>query len=376
MVTLKFKGREGEEAVLVTQDRTFAVRKGETSNAQLLVPTPTDVLVRREDGDHQGEDTCRVLANVMEHYELYPTGPRLRLLPQLLARRPYEGPDFDAEEDMDASAPIRLSRAELEVNFQASSGEISAELSRLGALEVDGKFCLMGSRYESNLMTHFFADATVHDWDMDAICPSACWSSSKDLASYPRFVLRAFFMKYKKQSHQDCGKDQNAPAVSGPKCDHAMDLEADQSTPGQSAGDSELQAMDIPKMAIFCADDLLEGSTKLLTLDEFMLGWRSMMPHKTDESVFQLASLRGRAVLETRGANLVVKKFRAEDLSADVKTRFKELFQQAPRWSKEDLVPYLHDLVSPSCTADQLLLKHTRLVRQPGSDVKTYCART
>jgi len=33
-MTLKFMGREGEEAVLVTRDRTYAVRKGETSNTQ------------------------------------------------------------------------------------------------------------------------------------------------------------------------------------------------------------------------------------------------------------------------------------------------------------------------------------------------------
>jgi hypothetical protein len=350
-------GRDGEDAVLVTQDRTFAVRKGETSNAQLLVPTPTDALVRRGDSEHQDQGTgpCCVVANVMEHYELFPTGPRLRLLPQLLARRPYEGPDFDAEEDMDTSAPIRLTRAELEARFQASPNEISAELSRLGALEVDGKFCLMGSRYESNLMTHFFADATVNQWDLNAIRPSSCWAGSKDLAAYPRFVLRAFFLKYRKQPHQDLGDTHGVSAAGGQKCEHAMDVEAEQEqgAPEQPAGDSdsELQAMDISKMALFCADDLLEGSAKLLTVDEFMLGWRTMMPHKTDESVFQLSLLRGRAVLEARGAHLVVKKFRAEDLSADVKMRFKELFLQAPRWSKEDLVPYLNDLVSPSCTA-------------------------
>lgn len=33
--TMKFKGREGDEAVLVTKDRTYLVRKGETSNSQV-----------------------------------------------------------------------------------------------------------------------------------------------------------------------------------------------------------------------------------------------------------------------------------------------------------------------------------------------------
>ena len=45
---------------------------------------------------------------------------------------------------------------------------------------------------------------------------------------------------------------------------------------------------------------------------------------------------------------IVVKKFRVDSLSAEVKARFKELFHQSPKWSKEDLVPYLDDLVGPS----------------------------
>jgi hypothetical protein len=369
-------GREGDEAVLVTRDRTFAVRKGETSNAQLLIPASTDALVRRGNGGEHGEGTYQVVANVMEHYELFPTGPRLRMLPQLLAQRPYTGPDWDAEDDMDPSAAKRFTRAELEATFQASPGELAAELLRLGALEVDGRFCLMGMKYESSLMHHFFADAPEHGWDLAAIRPSVCWTSSKDLASYPRFVLRAFFQKYKKQVHKETGDDNCEPAASAQSGDDAMDVEGGASAAKLTDSDSEPQAMDMAKMALFCADDLIAGTRKPLTVENFKLAWKAMMPLKTEEDIFDLATLRGRAVIEPQGAELVVKKFRVEDLAADVKTRFKELFQQSARWSKEDLVPYLHDLVSPSCTADQLLLKHTRLVRQPGSDVKTYCART
>ena len=79
--TLKFIGRDGEDAVLVTGTRTYAVRKGETSNAQLLLPSSMDALVQRAEGAGDSDAMAEAVANVMEHYELHPTGPRLRMLP-------------------------------------------------------------------------------------------------------------------------------------------------------------------------------------------------------------------------------------------------------------------------------------------------------
>ena len=140
---------------LVTHDRTYAVRKGETSNAQLLVPSAVHAICHRPEGGRadDGAVGC-VVANVMQHYELLPIGPRLRMLPALLSRRPYEGPDNDAEQDMDESAPARLTRSEVEATLQASPAEIRAEMLRLGAVEIDGRVCLMDHRYERSFANH------------------------------------------------------------------------------------------------------------------------------------------------------------------------------------------------------------------------------
>ena len=307
-------------------------------------------------------------------FGVHTLNPALYASTELLARRPFEGPEYEEEQEMDDSTPTRLSRAELEATFQASPAELSAELLRLGALEIDGKFCLMGTRYESNLMTRFFAEAAIHEWDLAAIRPSQCWATSRDLASYPRVVLRAFFSKYKK-----CSIDADQPGAGGASRGggHAdMHLDEGAGVANQGDPDAERISMDVAEMALFCADDLLSGSAKLLTVDEFKFAWKTMLPAKSDENLFDLATLGGRAVLEARGAQVVVKRFRVQDLSSDVKTRFRQLFQQSPMWTKEDLIPYLNDLISPSCTHDQLLLKYTRSVRTPGSDARTYTART
>ena len=246
---------------LVTHDRTYAVRKGETSNAQLLVPSAVHAICHRPEGGRadDGAVGC-VVANVMQHYELLPIGPRLRMLPALLSRRPYEGPDNDAEQDMDESAPARLTRSEVEATLQASPAEIRAEMLRLGAVEIDGRVCLMDNRYESNLMTRFFAEVVLHEWDLGAIRPSVCWNTSEVLASYPRFVLRAFFAKYTADvlptpEEIQCGG--HAPMEDESEGNAAM--------AGEEGDDAPL-ALDAAKMSLFCADDLLAGCGRPLSV--------------------------------------------------------------------------------------------------------------
>ena len=246
---------------LVTHDRTYAVRKGETSNAQLLVPSAVHAICHRPEGGRadDGAVGC-VVANVMQHYELLPIGPRLRMLPALLSRRPYEGPDNDAEQDMDESAPARLTRSEVEATLQASPAEIRAEMLRLGAVEIDGRVCLMDNRYESNLMTRFFAEVVLHEWDLGAIRPSVCWNTSEVLASYPRFVLRAFFAKYTADvlptpEEIQCGGHE-------PMEDES---EGNAAMAGEEGDDAPL-ALDAAKMSLFCADDLLAGCGRPLSV--------------------------------------------------------------------------------------------------------------
>ena len=68
-----------------------------------------------------------------------------------------------------------------------------------------------------------------------------------------------------------------------------------------------------------------------------------------------------------------------ESLSSEPKARFRQLFQLRASWSREELLPYVRDLVGPGQSADQLLLKHTRVTRGTGPNgldgSRTYSAR-
>ena len=63
-------------------------------------------------------EICR--ANNFFLFALQSTGPRLRMLPELLAKHPYEGPDYDAECEIDSGTPSRFTRGQLESMLQAS----------------------------------------------------------------------------------------------------------------------------------------------------------------------------------------------------------------------------------------------------------------
>jgi len=87
----------------------------------------------------------------------------------------------------------------------------------------------------------------MNDWDFAAIRPSTCWTTSKDLASYPRFILRNFFYKYKTKCPPSAEVEEGGGG-------HApMELEGEGAgSAAHGHGDDEVQAMDIPKMALFC----------------------------------------------------------------------------------------------------------------------------
>jgi sister chromatid cohesion protein DCC1 len=343
--TFKLKGREGDDAVLVTEDQTFLVRRGETSNTQMLFECPLETFI----GEGGADGTYFAVGNVMQHLELMPASARLHELPKLLERRPYEGPDLDAEFDLEGQKESRLSRSDIEGMLQASAGEIDAELRRLGALEIGGKLCSMGQRYESNLMTIIFAAAVLRNWDLGALSLEECLEDA-DVAAYPRTVVATFLDKY---------------AAAAPSGGDAMETDG---------ADGGKRALDIARLAVFRAEELLDALpiTQRMTVDEFMSRWRTMLPSDAEVGM-QL--LHGRAIAEPKGARTLIKKLALGDLPRDVKGLFRVLFAQRAQWSKEELVPYLAGVVGPGQSADALLLKHTRVTRVPGSDAKTYSAR-
>ena len=92
--------------------------------------------------------------------------------------------------------------------------------------------------------------------------------------------------------------------------------------------------------------------------------------------------LRGLAFLEfPSGAkanqdDALIRYFPKSSLEMDVKARFQQLFLVKKKWTREDIIPYIEDLVDPVTPhgakqkkLDALLLKHTRSTKESGQPV-------
>ena len=121
--TLHFNGRLSDEAVLVTQDATYAVRQVLQSNSFLLCSV---------DKTPQGEPLLRLRENVRETLEVVRTSAFLGRLATLLQDDMYVGP---ADDEV---GQRHYTPAEVKSIVQASEAELLEGLRTYHILELDG----------------------------------------------------------------------------------------------------------------------------------------------------------------------------------------------------------------------------------------------
>lgn len=102
-ISLAIKGQQGEDAVLCTSNKTYAMRSTVLSNTVLVVAPPSDV--SRE--QFEDDDTVVIRDQVNEVVELVPAVPKLHKLGAVLRGREYNEGEADRDED-DASHPVRV----------------------------------------------------------------------------------------------------------------------------------------------------------------------------------------------------------------------------------------------------------------------------
>ena len=375
--TFHFKGRDDEDAVLVTEDKTFLVRRGETSNTQLIFACSASDLLGQNDQNCDekssgvsGNTDFEVAFTTGHTFELSHTAPRLKRLPEILSTYAYEGPDFDDEYNQKVSC--RPTIDDLDLVLQSSRSEILLELQRLGALCLDGRYCLLDMSYESSLISRVFEACEEHGWWDGSGLALERLQSAPSLREFPAAILSNFLYKFGLKPPPGPG----SPNTGNP----AGILQRS----GASAG---LVELDLHKLAMARADELLatfgpsagggSGGIGRISVDEFLLAWAAALPAKAAGEA-RMESLRGRAIVEVRGSARLIRPLSPASLSPDPRTRFRQLFELAPSWTREDLLPYVADLAAQGAGgADQLLLKHTRVTRAgpPGSETRTYSAR-
>lgn len=356
---LILKGDPEENVVLCTNDKTYDVKEAETSNSLLLVPDllfaqstgldETMVHDSMEDSDisldksNNSLDTSteehaeprkiehkNIINTFFSYYELKPCKPRLTKLKRLLDDSKYRGPELEYEVD----GKRLMNFDDLFALVQASKAEFKEELEKIQAVEINGYLRLLEFDYEFRILSYMLDLIEENSWSLDKVSKEVTLVALKDLV--PEVVLEAMFRFYTSESVFD--------------------------------GVQYYQYKQ-DKICRFLARVLLKNAGKF-NLGEFLQAWTDSVP---DGMVANESMLSGIALIDKSSTPQVIWGFAEEDLPEDINERFKVLFQTKPKWTVDQISPYIQCYATEKLNVNALLTKHARASTQDG--VRVFSAK-
>ncbi|XP_049880048.1 sister chromatid cohesion protein DCC1 [Pectinophora gossypiella] len=361
---LHFKGDPEENVVLCTDNKTYDVKEAETSNSLLLVSdlmfaasTGLDETIANNsmecDSDNSFDksntslnkstesDEGAKVPRKIEHkdivntfftyYELKPCKPRLSKLQKILEPTRYQGSELEYAIDKSKL----LSYEAISDHIQASRAEIDQELQRIQAIKIDGYYRLLEFDYEFRVLSYMLDLIDENSWPLDKISKEVTLDSLKELV--PMSILEAMFRFYTIETIME---------------DEVQYYKYDQD-----------------KVCKFLARVLLKSAGKF-NLAEFLQAWRDSVPDGmvTDESL-----LSGIALIDKSTTPQVIWGFSESDLPEDINERFRVLFQTKPKWTVDQISPYIECYATEKLNVNALLTKYARASTQDG--VRVFSAK-
>lgn len=164
------------DAVLTSNDKTFSIKKVETSNAvYILNPSSSDVYT--------------IQSASQDYYELKSIPPRIERICEMLKLSLFDGGDTGTENLVDASC--LLSYDDLRNEIQASDKEFSDILFSLGVVELGGKMRLLSKTAIAETTKQLIYTIIEKGWNINDISQKLCESSIPQTDP----VLLAFSLK-------------------------------------------------------------------------------------------------------------------------------------------------------------------------------------
>ena len=426
--SLSFKGAPDDEAVLCTSDRTFLVKRVETSNT-LLVMQPAGGIDRTVVGDVEGEDDrdldhpsdsdgptpkrrrrdsaaaadngtpaaaengngtpaaengtpalpdLTAYAEASSHLELVPTEPKLDAMWLALRSPPHAYAGADVDRDADAAwaaslddtefgeegvpdpPPRGFTLDELDADARASRAEIQSALDVGPAFRGDdGRWRGIDEEYLEHAMDIAVVTAQGNGWELGAI-PGGAVANAMIADGFPAAVTAKALATF-------CSRAGGGGGGGG----------------GGGDGDDVTWSVDAAKLCAAKASRVLDeappgggggSGAPRWRLDAFLERWRSKTPEDVRGGCVE-ANLRGLALVDKAadGGGGFVRAFRASQLPRNLKERFAAIFAFKPRWTLEELEPYLK--ATADATVEAQLLKYTRVSQPNAKATATYSKR-
>ncbi|KAM9972677.1 hypothetical protein ACTFIR_012044 [Dictyostelium discoideum] len=320
---LIIKGSLTDEAVLCTDDKTFTIRAGHTSNSMLLV----------------SKDTNKIKVALQYHLELTEIQPKLNVLKDLLYSKAIDNSlDFEDDENL-----LGFSFDEIIDRIQSSEKEIQQYLLKLNTLIYKNRYIVLSENYEFKILELILSEATIGAWKLDNIPIDKCIENVRA----PEFIIKHCLQLYSKQKSPINGGEEIKGGGGGG---------------GDDNNDDNICSLDFNKVCIFRAKQLLTLSNKSnMKFEEFMDNWKDTLPIEIQPN---FSMLKGIAILipssTTNPKEKSVKFINESILPTIPKARFKELFQISTRWSIDDIEPFIKSTIPPGNSLEQFILTYSR----------------
>ncbi|KAL1115346.1 hypothetical protein AAG570_007376 [Ranatra chinensis] len=136
---------------------------------------------------------------------------------------------------------------------------------------------------------------------------------------------------------------------------HILDMYLESTGEFSDEGE-ELYSLARRKVSRFCGQVLLQAAS-LFNLDDFMNAWQQSVPQAI---TVDLSDLEGIALYDRDATPPVVWHCPESDLPEDVAERFDKLFDIRPKWTLQQISPYIRRLATGKQTVNALLTKFAR----------------
>ncbi|KAL1500805.1 hypothetical protein ABEB36_006247 [Hypothenemus hampei] len=314
---LVIKGCDSDNAVLCTENTTFHLSKGETSNSLLLVkPTISFEQIKKCDQERiQKIEVCDIFHVYLEAHD---GKPSLHRLEELLENTEYRGPEHES----DINSDDLYTMEELKKIVQISDFELQQELHSLDLFEIGCYVRKLNFEYHFRVLSYMLKLIDENSWSLDTIDYEETCNMLQDIV--PEEVIECMFKKYTEQSR----------FLDGIQMYRYKEAEVCQ----------------------FHARVILSTAGKF-NFDDFMQAWQESVPEGMTPTE---SMLHGIAIINKQTSPKVIWKFEESSLPDSISERFHTLFEAKEKWTIEEITPYIRRLVSNPQEVNGLLAKYAR----------------
>ncbi len=138
------------DTVFCTSDKTYSIKKVETSNTVYIIPKSTS-------------NEYKVSAQCKEYYELKMIPAKISRISELLKNTEYNGLEHEASIDTN----LLLTPQELRAQIHASDIEYTSAIKSLGVIELNGKMRIINSVVIRELIRYVCDTIMENSWDIN-----------------------------------------------------------------------------------------------------------------------------------------------------------------------------------------------------------------